>query len=1529
MNKIYKVIYSKVKQCYIVVSELAKSHVKSSHGNGGQQKAALTMSVLLALGAFTFAFGPVNAEAEIVHTNTNGSSFIGVERPNVVGDISDNDSKYKNHFGQGAQGNNAITIGLKAVAADDTITIGDRDASKSLGSVYIGRGTNMPTGTTMPATTDDGYWATSVGYQSDAKGYGSIAIGSNAVANNSYDKDSTGHGITLRVPSGDGKTDTLNGKPDIQRASVAIGYGASADNGNIAIGSYSDASTDLRTAKTTDGQEIKSYLTDQKADSYVSVGKTNALRRISNVADGASASDVATVGQLQALAAKSGTYKAGFGIEITPDTTTKENTIKLSRNLGRDMDSTDKATLVADESKSALVLGGRVEEGQSKKGQVVEKPYGAFGQDSVVVGGANNIADKDGSAAVVVGGTTNTASAQYSTVAGGNNNDAFGNESSVFGGFDNDAFGAHATLSGGSMNRAYGEAASVFGGAMNSALGASSVAVGGLQSTVNGAFAVGIAGGSTNANHALAAGNGANVTVENGTAIGYQATTDEAGTIAFGHDAGDAYYSSTTWPQKATKQNGKYYDANNKEISKAEYDALKNSDGTWNDYSKTPTVVEKTYDKAAYNRLVKAADGIDAHDAVVMEQLKPYTKSDASNVGANLKTYTVGDDGETITEADATADQKKTNKDDWGKALGAEKFTTGTDTTATNASTSEQLVTGKTLYNYDKPTGSTNYVNANNTTGQNLSALDAQVKANADTLKDKTHNIKYYSVDESLPKINGYTNEGNDGAKGMGSLAAGFNTHADGIASTVAGSYSSVINTGDVKLMGYDFRGATALSYGTFNSNQSTAQSGVFSGVANSIVGQANMTTDSNAAIIYGAGNTITNSYRDIDISKFDLSKVKQDIAKKDAAAVAKDLQEAVSTSGGQVMVMGGGNSVDKAYMTQVVGVGNKVTGHDTTYAEGTSTQYNYVDGFQNTLTNGKNDYIIGANNSVTGDSIDKNQSNIVVGDNHTLNNEKNNVVLGSADSSKELAASGAVVIGHNADVSVDGGVALGSDSVASVKEGQKGYDPAEKVTNKTTAPWTSTKAAVSVGKADGSVTRQITGVAAGTKDTDAVNVAQIKKLASVDASNIGKNFKDGDVTTNENAWGEALGTGTVTNGSKQLITGGTVYNEVRPSKDGKYVKMSLTTGDNLLKLDDQVKSNTDKLSDVDSRSVKYDTKKVNDKTVVDNTKITLAGEGGTTITNLKAGVNDSDAATVGQLNSKIAGVTYTAGNGIAMDSTAKTISAKAGNGITVDTNGINAKAGTGITVNANGINVNTGKHLSVNASGQVDVDDNGEVAANDGNLVTGKTVYDALHGGLDNITVGKDGQNGKDGSIGIAGQNGKDGYTMTIIKTEKGADGVDGKNGQDGITRIVYQDKDDNTGKTKQTVATLDDGLKFMDDFGTTAKVKLDNVLNVVGDINQGVEDESKKKTADALSTGNIGVVATDTTYKDDGTVETPGKLTIKLAKDLKGMNSTEYTSEEKPGEGDQQKTTTTINSRGLTITDGPSITKDGIDAG
>lgn len=996
-------------------------------------------------------------------------------------------------------------------------------------------------------------YVTSVGFQSDATGWGSIAIGSNATAENSKMESQVVEEVGNANTSGTVSDDTYGIKenPTIQGASVALGYNAHSKDGNIAIGAYSDATTDL-SDDTSD--KAKSYLTKNNATSYVSVGSKDVQRRISNVADGAADSDAATIAQLkEAVKATDASKKAnidasnigknlkfkadgktaadssdittnendwgtaigtgkvedkngqlvtggtvynalqqqadnlkvnaGWGINVAdendPTNTGKKtkNVISLKHNLG---------TGYNDDEANGMIIGGLVEDRDPAK------QYGAADANSVIVGAGKALAS--GKSSVVVGGLDNVASGATSVVVGGDNNNAAGNQSAVFGGRDNKAAGIASTASGGIMNAAVGQQATAIGGSNNYVLGANATAVGGLgrgyangevvyDSAVRGSSSVGIAGGSTGekAIGALAAGHQAVVTTENGTAIGYQATTDEANTIAFGHDADDVSGYTIEWNKLPENQ--------------------VNADGTTNDYTKAPkSITPTTYKDAYYNRLVKVADGQDDHDVVVMEQLKQYANKDALNIGSNIKVYkTDGKGNVQVEDKDATTNAQNANKNAWGKALGAEKFSKGTTTTATNASTSDQLVTGKTLYNYDAPVAETgkklNYVSANNTTGQNLSALDAQVADNASKLNGKTHNIKYYSVSDNAPTLgfDSYSNTGNDGAKGRGSLAAGFVTHADGIASTVAGSYSGVINSGNAQ--GRDLRGAAALSYGTFNVNQNTDTAKEHSGVANSIVGQANMTTDSNAAIIYGAGNMVTNSYRKIDDTN--ASEIMQAALSKNVKKLGEALQKAVPKSGAQVMVMGGGNVVDKAYMTQVTGVGNTVTGADSTYSKGTSTQYNFVDGFQNELANGKHDYIIGSNNKVSGESIDKNQSNIVFGDNHKLTNQKNNVIIGSSDTADdEMTASDVVAIGHNAKVSAEGGVAIGSGSEATV-EGNKvaGYDPATGTnsTNTTSATWQATNGAVSVGKADGTVTRQINGVAAGTDETDAVNVAQLK----------------------------------------------------------------------------------------------------------------------------------------------------------------------------------------------------------------------------------------------------------------------------------------------------------------------------------------------------------------------------------------------------------------------------------------------------
>lgn len=433
----------------------------------------------------------------------------------------------------------------------------------------------------------------------------------------------------------------------------------------------------------------------------------------------------------------------------------------------------------------------------------------------------------------------------------------------------------------------------------------------------------------------------------------------------------------------------------------------------------------------------------------------------------------------------------------------------------------------------------------------------------------KQARTKYYSVNEKTPNVFGdaakeyaqYLNDDNKGAKEFAGLAAGYMTYAGGIASTVTGSFSGIMNEA-AQPGSNDFRGAAALSYGMFNLNDNTSASQPFSGVANSIVGQANVTTDSNAAMVYGAGNSVTNSYRGIELQK--AGAIMQSL--KDPKQLNEALKAAVPTSGAQVMVMGGGNTVDKAYMTQVVGVGNTVTGSDKEYVERTSTQLNYVDGFYNKVENGKNDYVIGSHNTLTGSSVDTNKSNLVLGDNHKLTDRKNNVILGSADDELTTSASDAVLIGHNADVKVDGGVALGSGSVAVTDKGVEGYDPLKKGASKSDdKAWKSSWAAVSVG--DGTYTRQITGVAAGFADTDAVNVAQLKSVASLPVHI----YSGGKVSNGSYTAGKNVATPTIS--SLQFDFGDGLKADEVDAEGGKRVLVSLDK--NALKGDPDFKGDT------------------------------------------------------------------------------------------------------------------------------------------------------------------------------------------------------------------------------------------------------------------------------------------------------------------------------------------------------------------
>ena len=407
-----------------------------------------------------------------------------------------------------------------------------------------------------------------------------------------------------------------------------------------------------------------------------------------------------------------------------------------------------------------------------------------------------------------------------------------------------------------------------------------------------------------------------------------------------------------------------------------------------------------------------------------------------------------------------------------------------TDTSAAWRSTVSAASVG------DKTKGYTRQITGVAAGSEDTDAVNvAQLKAvqTASVEAAKTH---YYSVNDA-----GYHNAGNynnDGAKGGMALAAGAGAAANGTASAVTGAFSRVDGNG-INGFTSGFQGATASVYGTFN--VVGAKSGVdFDGVANSIIGVANKTENANASLIFGAGNKVTNSYRPVNgFNAGPLSNALQKaINTGDTDDMINALGDLVKDSGGSVLAIGGANIADYAQLSKLVGVGNKLIG-----TAGHESKYNMIDGYLNIGKNINHVSVIGSENTVE-DTDDA----LVLGNKRKLSGAGGSIILGSGDDPITTNVSDVVSLGHNANVTAAGGVALGSSSVASVDKGVIGYDASgTDHSNDTTGVWKSTAAAVSVGKeatpTSTAVTRQITNVAAGAADTDAVNVAQLKKAVA------------------------------------------------------------------------------------------------------------------------------------------------------------------------------------------------------------------------------------------------------------------------------------------------------------------------------------------------------------------------------------------------------------------------------------------------
>lgn len=352
-----------------------------------------------------------------------------------------------------------------------------------------------------------------------------------------------------------------------------------------------------------------------------------------------------------------------------------------------------------------------------------------------------------------------------------------------------------------------------------------------------------------------------------------------------------------------------------------------------------------------------------------------------------------------------------------------------------------------------------------------------------------------------------------------GATVVGTDSVGGGLVSTVVGT-GSKIQTGNVRTGGLvAAQGASASVLGAYNTVVANSSDKPLDGVATVITGSGNKITASNGVIISGVGNSVSNSYKQFPM---DIVKAMQ-LATGDLSVLGEEEMASVG-------VIGGGNKVDYALYSSVNGVKNTLTGTNGDFSERnqitgykntvTDSDDTILTGTENTITNGKQNIVFGDQHNLVGDSQSQNTHNVVMGygDKTEWKNVSNTVALGSEQKIGSDVKE-AVLVGDKAEVKVSTGVALGSSSVADRKAvSETGVTTSSSNTDVTnnevyaldiaedvdkTAVKNTVKgglAAVSVGNAG--ATRQITQVAAGSADTDAVNVAQLKSVGNAIAKN-------------------------------------------------------------------------------------------------------------------------------------------------------------------------------------------------------------------------------------------------------------------------------------------------------------------------------------------------------------------------------------------------------------------------------------------
>ena len=632
------------------------------------------------------------------------------------------------------------------------------------------------------------------------------------------------------------------------------------------------------------------------------------------------------------------------------------------------------------------------------------------------------------------------------------------------------------------------------------------------------------------------------------------------------------------------------------------------------------------------------------------------------------------------------------------------------------------------------------------------------------------------------------------------------------------------------------------------------------------------------------------------------------------------------SESGGEAAIAvgksasaGGGDAVAIGTSSQATGGDSIALGKNANASDGDSIAIGQdtVSDKINSVALGKTSKATGASATALGPQAKATGSTAVAIGLNSEANQSATVAVGynSAASGENAAAYGntakavgknSLALGANTQATVEGGVALGAGSIANTVAGA-GYNPNTGRTNIYTPilsnALTSTWAAVSIG--DGTNTRQLTGLAAGSKDTDAVNVAQLK---SMNLAFTADGSTKGDVNLTNSAL-NVVGDSTyiTTKGNNQTLTISGKKQNITVTNGTASASAGMADANNVAQAINQ--ANADQTISYKANNGTANTVKVSDGLNFTNGTTTVAtvGANGQVTYDLNSTTKQSITDSSTAVNRTIA---------LGSDSgstTAKKLSTSA--------IAFNIKGDTGanalITTTATGDNVSitptakltaavaaaenaANKNLSnISSSGETVIKNLAKGAAQDAVKVAGTglaTVSDNTVGGVKtytvdvntgNLVVAANGQVGAAGTTGASGAAGSNG----VATTQNVATAIN-----DAVTKA----------KASTTQALADAEHKFDGDTGTTSVRKHGEVLSIKGGVANAAD----------LTTGNIGVVS-------DGA----GTLNIRLAKVLSGLTSATFTT--------AGGNTTVINSDGVTITPSGagasaiSMTTAGINAG